>query len=71
MRELAYDQLHVDYRQTALERGELIVRVRVPARAADAIHLFRKVGTRAALAISVKLLLRASVTLSFQPSLGE
>lgn len=65
-REVAYDDFHVGYRETALGPGELIVRVRLPAAAgADrpGVHqLFRKVGTREAQAIS-KLVVALSARL--------
>jgi xanthine dehydrogenase FAD-binding subunit len=51
-RRLAFDAMHTGYRQTALLPGELIVRVRLPAASPEAIGRFRKVGTRAAQAIS-------------------
>ncbi|HMB53692.1 MAG TPA: xanthine dehydrogenase family protein subunit M [Thermoanaerobaculia bacterium] len=65
-REVAYDDFHVGYRETALRPGELIVRVRLPAAAgADrpgVRQLFRKVGTREAQAIS-KLVVALSARL--------
>ncbi len=51
-RTLAYDDVHVGYRKTALAFGELIVRVRVPKGHAELVTRFSKVGTRAAQAIS-------------------
>ena len=59
-RVVASADLHVGYRQLALERDELIVRVRVPCRHRDAVQVFRKVGTRAAQAVS-----KAVVAFSF------
>jgi len=50
-RVLAYRDFHVGYRQTALEPGELIVRVRMPV-PSPGVQRFKKVGTRAAQAIS-------------------
>lgn len=44
--------LHRGYRQLALERDELIVRVRMPRRRREVVQVFRKVGTRAAQAVS-------------------
>lgn len=51
-RSLAYEDMHLGYRRTALQHGELIVRVRLPLPADDAMQLFTKVGTRRAQAIS-------------------
>jgi len=51
-RRVASASLHRGYRQLALERDELIVRVRLPRRRRDAVQVFRKVGTRAAQAVS-------------------
>ncbi|MDP6407759.1 MAG: xanthine dehydrogenase family protein subunit M [Planctomycetota bacterium] len=51
-RRVAYDDFHLAYRRTALLPGELIVRVRLPVPAPDAVGAFKKVGTRAASAIS-------------------
>lgn len=50
-RSVAYDAFHLDYRKTALAPDELIERVIVPL-ASPKIQIFRKVGTRAAQAIS-------------------
>ncbi len=44
--------VHRGYRVLALEPGELIVRIRVPIARAGMLHAFRKVGTRAAQAVS-------------------
>lgn len=52
MREIPYADFHLGYRKTALEPGEIIVRVRLPTPAAGSIQSFRKVGTREAQAIS-------------------
>lgn len=51
-REIAYRDFHTGYRETALEPGELIVRVRLPRPAAGERQAFRKVGTRESQAIS-------------------
>ena len=51
-REVPYDRFHVGYRETALGRGELIVRLRLPDPPAGSRQAFRKVGTRLAQAIS-------------------
>jgi xanthine dehydrogenase small subunit len=51
-REIPYSQFHTGYRKTALEPGEIIVRVRLPALPAGSVQAFRKVGTREAQAIS-------------------
>lgn len=51
-REIPYDAFHVGYRETALARGEIIVRFRLPAPPAGGRQAFRKVGTREAQAIS-------------------
>lgn len=49
-REIPYRDFHVGYRQTALEPGELLAWIRLPA--PPGLQLFRKVGTREAQAIS-------------------
>lgn len=51
-RVVPYRDFHVGYRETALEPGELIVRVRVPLGSSGTVQRFKKVGTRAAQAIS-------------------
>ncbi|MAG59153.1 MAG: molybdopterin dehydrogenase [Planctomycetes bacterium] len=51
-RTIPYAEMHTGYRQTALRPGELIVRIRVPHPPPGTFHCFRKVGTRAAQAIS-------------------
>ncbi|HKH49261.1 MAG TPA: xanthine dehydrogenase family protein subunit M [Thermoanaerobaculia bacterium] len=51
-REIPYAEFHTGYRKTALEPGEIIVRVRLPHLPAGSIQSFRKVGTREAQAIS-------------------
>jgi CO/xanthine dehydrogenase FAD-binding subunit len=52
LREIPGDQFHVGYRRTALLPGEIVARVRLPAPPAGSRQAFRKVGTRAAQAIS-------------------
>ncbi|MEO8505113.1 MAG: xanthine dehydrogenase family protein subunit M [Acidobacteriota bacterium] len=51
-REIPYDQFHVAYRKTALRPGELVRAVRLPWPVPGSRQAFRKVGTRAAQAIS-------------------
>ena len=51
-RTMAYREFHTGYRQIALQPGEIIGRIRLPRPSPDTHHLFRKVGTRAAHAIS-------------------
>ncbi len=51
-RVVAYADMHVAYRETALAPGELIVRVRIPLSNKSRLQQFRKVGTRQAQAIS-------------------
>lgn len=51
-REIPYTAFHKAYRKTALEPGEIIVRVRLPRLPEGAVQAFRKVGTREAQAIS-------------------
>jgi len=51
-REIPYEEFHVGYRKTALRRGEIVARVRLPRPAAGTVQAFRKVGTREALSIS-------------------
>jgi CO/xanthine dehydrogenase FAD-binding subunit len=48
---LPYEQFHTGYRRTALAEDELLTRIRVPL-PEPGFHFFRKVGTRAAQAIS-------------------
>jgi xanthine dehydrogenase small subunit len=50
-RTVPYDTFHVDYRKTLLAQDELIERVLIPL-PAPSLQVFRKVGTRAAQAIS-------------------
>ncbi len=51
-RTLPYARFHTGYRKTALERGELIARIRIPLPPSDAFQGLRKLGTRRAQAIS-------------------
>jgi CO/xanthine dehydrogenase FAD-binding subunit len=51
-REIPYSGFHTSYRKTALEPGEIIVRIRLPALPKGSVQSFRKVGTREAQAIS-------------------
>lgn len=51
-RQVPYDEFHVGYRRTALRAGELVASLLVPLPDPDAVQFFRKVGTRAAQAIS-------------------
>lgn len=51
-RSVASADLHRGYRELALEPDELIVRVHLPRRRRDTVQVFRKVGTRAAQAVS-------------------
>lgn len=51
-REIPYSTFHASYRKTALEAGEIIVRIRLPALPEGSFQAFRKVGTREAQAIS-------------------
>jgi CO/xanthine dehydrogenase FAD-binding subunit len=51
-RRVNYADVHVGYRKTALAAGEILVAIRIPVAAGDRLQTFRKVGTRAAQAIS-------------------
>jgi CO/xanthine dehydrogenase FAD-binding subunit len=51
-REIPYAAFHVGYRKTALEPGEIVAAVRLPAPPAGTVQAFRKVGTREAQSIS-------------------
>jgi len=51
-RTMAYSEFHTGYRQTAIQPGEIIGRIRLPRPRPDTVQLFRKVGTREAHAIS-------------------
>jgi CO/xanthine dehydrogenase FAD-binding subunit len=52
LREIPYAGFHTGYRKTALQPGEIVVRVRLPVPPEGAVQAFRKVGTREAQAIS-------------------
>jgi xanthine dehydrogenase small subunit len=52
LREVPYDTFHTGYRKTALQPGEIVVRIRLPFLPAGTVQAFRKVGTREAQAIS-------------------
>lgn len=52
LREIPYTDFHTGYRKTALEPGEIIVRVRLPHLPEGSVQTFRKVGTREAQSIS-------------------
>ena len=47
-----YDGFHKDYKQMDLQPDEIIRRIRLPRRARQGLHYYRKVGTRQAQAIS-------------------
>ena len=51
-RTVPYSEFHVGYRETAMQPGEIIGRIRLPRPRPDTVQLFRKVGTRDAHAIS-------------------
>lgn len=51
-REIPYADFHTAYRKTALQPGEILAGVRLPAPPAGTVQAFRKVGTREAQAIS-------------------
>lgn len=52
LREVPYDGFHTGYRKTALQPGEIVVRIRLLFPSAGSVQSFRKVGTREAQAIS-------------------
>lgn len=52
LRTLTYEDFHRAYRRTALNPGEILVSIRVTRRTPGQVCRFRKVGTRAAQAIS-------------------
>jgi CO/xanthine dehydrogenase FAD-binding subunit len=52
VREIPYGEIHTGYRQTALQRGEIVAAVRIPYLPPGSVQAFRKVGTREAQAIS-------------------
>lgn len=51
-REIPYASFHTGYRETALQPGEIVARVRLPLPPEGSVQAFRKVGTREAQAIS-------------------
>ncbi|HEY9422249.1 MAG TPA: xanthine dehydrogenase family protein subunit M [Thermoanaerobaculia bacterium] len=51
-REIPYESFHTGYRETALQPGEIVARVRLPLLPEGSFQAFRKVGTREAQAIS-------------------
>lgn len=51
-REIPYAEFHTGYRRTALQPGEIVVRVRLSHLPEGSVQAFRKVGTREAQAIS-------------------
>jgi CO/xanthine dehydrogenase FAD-binding subunit len=51
-RVIAYQKFHLGYRRTALTPGEMLIAVRIPLASAERVQSFRKVGPRAAQAIS-------------------
>jgi CO/xanthine dehydrogenase FAD-binding subunit len=51
-RTIAYKAMHVGYRKTQIAAGEILVAIRIPLGARERLQSFRKVGTRAAQAIS-------------------
>lgn len=61
-RRVPYRDFHLGYRETEIDPGEIIARIRLPRPPAGAMQFFRKVGTREAQAISkVVVSLLASV----------
>ncbi len=60
-RRISYAQFHTGYRQTALQPGELLVGLHLPTPPAGLRQAFRKVGTRAAQAISKIVVCAAAV----------
>ena len=51
-RRVAYDAFHTGYKQVDLAPDELLFRIHVPKPAGCSFHFYRKVGTRAAQAVS-------------------
>jgi xanthine dehydrogenase small subunit len=51
-REVSYASFHTGYRKTALQPGEIVASIRLPAPAPGTVQAFRKVGTREAQSIS-------------------
>jgi CO/xanthine dehydrogenase FAD-binding subunit len=49
---IAYDRFHTGYKKMDLYSEELLTRIRLPRNGGDAVHYYRKVGTRKAQAIS-------------------
>ena len=49
---LPYHGFHTGYKQMRIAGDELLARIRLPRNTADAVHYYRKVGTRKAQAIS-------------------
>ena len=49
---IPYDGFHTGYKQVDMRQDELLTRIRLPRAQADAVHYYRKVGTRKAQAIS-------------------
>ncbi len=49
---IPYEAMHLGYRRVDLRPGELITRVRIQKPAANTVQMYKKVGTRAAQAIS-------------------
>jgi CO/xanthine dehydrogenase FAD-binding subunit len=49
---IAYHRFHTGYKQMDLHPDELLTRIRLPRNSGDAVHYYRKVGTRKAQAIS-------------------
>jgi xanthine dehydrogenase small subunit len=66
VREIPYTGFHIGYRKTALQPGEIVVRVRIPFLPEGSVQAFRKVGTREAQAIS-----KVVVALAGRVSLGR
>lgn len=52
LREILYTEFHTGYRKTALQPGEIVVRIRLPHLPQGSVQSFRKVGTREAQSIS-------------------
>lgn len=52
LRQIPYAAFHTGYRETALQPGEIVARVRLPLPPEGTVQAFRKVGTREAQAIS-------------------
>lgn len=61
LREIPCESFHTGYRETALQKGEIIARVRIPNPPADSFQRFRKVGAREAQAISKVVVAMAAV----------